>query len=496
LNKKIEEGNGIYIARNSVLFNIPKGNGGFRYTLEFSPLDRIAYHIFGIELINMLDKVLPFNILSHRLNPDKDTLYKPMIEQWNKFINYTRVNSIDSFVIETDLSNYYNNIDISKLKELLIQTASKANLSSDDFLKCSYSIESIISILRKTSFDGMQGLPQNMDISSFLANIYMTPLDDVLSDQFYFRYMDDIRIIVKNRPEANNVMLKVVETLRKYRLAINSSKTRVLEPGTKEHDFFINNFDFDSKKLDAMLNSKKKKFVLESFHEIYNKVIVHLEEKTINERNFRFLNNRLITFLNAKDVAVPQKYKNELADKLIGAINVRPDCADQVCLLAQAIGNNRKLHKNLIEWVINPENHTFEWAVYSIIKILIEQKSGNKELKKFCKENLNDPNISDPIKGISAVYLNNKAKSDITKLFSKDNTFFLQRHLLIALSTEEPQYLRKKNIHRKTLNDFYRVHKILHRATKKSGFQFVMPSARMKQRILIKELGNRWGSGM
>ncbi len=74
-----------------------------------------------------------------------------------------------------------------------------------------------------------------------------------------------------------------------------------------------------------MLNSKKKKYVLESFHEIYRRVILHLENKTINDRKFRFLNNRLITFLNAKDIVVPQRCKNELAEKLIGAINYRPD---------------------------------------------------------------------------------------------------------------------------------------------------------------------------
>ena len=250
----------------------------------------------------------------------------------------------------------------------------------------------------------------------------------------------------------------------------------------------MNNFDVESKKLDAMLNSKKKKYVLESFHEIYRKVINHLENKTINERNFRFLNNRLITFLNAKDVVVPQKYKNGIADKLIGAINVRPDCADQVCSLAQAIGNNRRLHKHLIEWVINPENKTFEWAVYSIIKILIEQKSGNIQLKNFCRENLRNQNVTDPIKGISAVYLNSRTKSSIIKLFSSNNSFFLQRHLLIALSKEEPHYLRKKKIHRYTLNDFYRVHHNLHRLSKKESFQFVRPSERMSQKVLIKEL--------
>lgn len=488
INDKIVRGRGIYVSQKSILFNIPKGNGGFRYSLEFSPLDRIAYHIFGIELISMLDKVLPFNILSHRKNMEKDTLFKPMIEQWNKFTNYTRVNSVGSYIIETDLSNYYNNIDILKLKDLLIHSASRASLSSEEFLRCSYSIESIISILKSTSFDGFQGLPQNMDISSFLANIYMTPLDECLSEQIYFRYMDDIRIIVANRSEANKIMLNVVETLRRYRLAINSSKTKIIEPGTDEHNKFVYDYDFESKKLDVMLNSKKKKYVLESFYEIYNRVITHLEKKTIYEREFRFLNNRLITFLNAIDVVVPKKYKDEIAGKLIGAINVRPDCADQICALAQAVGNNARLHRNLVDWVISPDNQTFEWAVYSIIKILLEQKCASKKLIKFCKMNLNDRNVTDPIKAISAVYLNKRARSSILKLFSKSNSFFLQRHLLIALAYEEPECLRKKKIYMHMLDDFSKSHHNLHRLSKKKDFKFVNPPDQIIHKILIKEL--------
>jgi|GEM_PF-3483824 len=54
INERISKGRGIYIAEKTILFNIPKGNGGFRYSLEFSPLDRLAYHIFGFQLIDLL----------------------------------------------------------------------------------------------------------------------------------------------------------------------------------------------------------------------------------------------------------------------------------------------------------------------------------------------------------------------------------------------------------------------------------------------------------
>jgi hypothetical protein len=490
INERIDKGRGIYIAEKSILFNIPKGNGGFRYSLELSPLDRLAYHVFGFQLIDLLDCVLPYNILSHRKNHDDETLYKPMIEQWNKFINYTRICGKDSYILETDLSNYYDNIDIEKLREELINSASEAKLSSDNFIHCIYLIESIYSILKKLSFDGKKGLPQNRDISSFLANIYMRPLDNCLKDVDYFRYMDDMRIIAKSRADANRYMLIVIETLRKYGLAINSSKTKILAPGEEEHTSFCNDIDLEAKKIDAMINSGRRKYVLESFHEIYQKVIELLEQKKIHERNYRFYANRLITFLNAKDICVPRKYKIELSEKLIGGIDSRPDCADQICALVQAVGSHKRLQENLVKWVINPDNFTFEWAVYSVIKTLTMQNHKSKILQKFCKGQLINKSASESIRGISAVYLNKKGKNEIIDLISKDNSFFLQRHFIVALSMTKPDVLIKKNWIDKVLPDFRGHHGALYKSSLKEDFSYVRQSERLSQRVLIKELNN------
>ncbi|MGZ3814397.1 MAG: RNA-directed DNA polymerase [Mucilaginibacter sp.] len=490
INERINKGRGIYIAGKSILFNIPKSNGGFRYSLELSPLDRLAYHIFGFQLIDLLDRVLPYNILSHRKSHDDETLYKPMIEQWSKFINYTRICGKDSYILETDLSNYYDNIDIYKLREELINAASEAKLPSDEFIHCMYLIESVYSILKNLSFDGKKGLPQNRDVSSFLANIYMRPLDNCLKDVDYFRYMDDIRIIAKSRADANRYMLIVIQTLRKYGLAINSSKTKILSPGDDEHTSFCNDIDFEAKKIDAMINSGKRKYVLESFHEIYQKVIEFLEQKNIHERSYRFYANRLITFLNAKDICVPRKYKIELSKKLIGGIDSRPDCADQICALAQAIGPHKRLQENLVQWVTNSDNLTFEWAVYSVIKTIIMQNYKSSPLQKFCKEHLISTSAPESIRGISAVYLNQKAKNEIINLISKDNSFFLQRHFIIALSMTEPGILMKKNWADKVLPDFRGHHRALYNSSLKEDFSYVRQSERLSQRILIKELSN------
>ena len=183
-------------------------------------------------------------------------------------------------------------------------------------------------------------------------------------------------------------------------------------------------------------------------------------------------------------------YLNELSGKLIGGIDNRPDCADQICALAQAIGPHKKLQDNLVKWVVNPDNLTFEWAVYTVIKTLIMQKCKNRLLETFCKKRLVDPISSDPIKGISAVYLNIKSKSETMRQITNTNSFFLQRHFIIALSKVKPVELRKHKVAGKIIQDYTEHHTNLNKLSSRGDFEYIRGSERLVQRVLIKELNN------
>ena len=77
------------------------------------------------------------------------------------------------------------------------------------------------------------GIPQGSSISAFLANVYMLEFDKSINrivseaDGFYFRYCDDILIIV---PEKNSHIIneaKVTSELAKIKLRLNTKKTDV-----------------------------------------------------------------------------------------------------------------------------------------------------------------------------------------------------------------------------------------------------------------------------
>jgi len=118
------------------------------------------------------------------------------------------------------------------------------------------------------------------------------------------------------------------------------------------------------------------------------------------------------------------------------------------------------------------------------------QNHKSKILQKFCKEQLINTSAPESIRGISAVYLNQKGKNEIINLISKDNSFFLQRHFIIALSMTEPDILRKKNWTNKVLSDFRGNHYTLYKSSSDEDFSYVRKSERLIHRILIKELNN------
>lgn len=75
-------------------------------------------------------------------------------------------------------------------------------------------------------------IPQGVDASSILANLYLHHIDEQFSRMSgveYFRYADDIRIVAKDKITAKMSLGRLIKALRLIGLDINNSKTRVLD---------------------------------------------------------------------------------------------------------------------------------------------------------------------------------------------------------------------------------------------------------------------------
>ena len=141
------------------------------------------------------------------------------------------------FVTRTDIVSYFENIDLGILEAQLRSLLPKQNAIVELLMRILHSWT------RETSTGTTvgRGIPQGNDVSAFLANLYLIPLDDALSDfcqkhkAVWFRYVDDVEVYSKEYSSARDVVLVINDELRSLHLNLQGSKTKI-ESGQELED--------------------------------------------------------------------------------------------------------------------------------------------------------------------------------------------------------------------------------------------------------------------
>lgn len=131
------------------------------------------------------------------------------------------------YIVKLDIQKYFQNIDKSILWEIL-----KRKIKDRKLLWLTREI-----IL---STDGTCSLPLGNYTSQMFANIYLNELDQyakhILKCRYYYRYMDDIVILVKSKTDAKAIYSKIEQyVVSKLKLKLNS-KSRIFR-GTQGVNF-------------------------------------------------------------------------------------------------------------------------------------------------------------------------------------------------------------------------------------------------------------------
>jgi len=127
-------------------------------------------------------------------------------------------------VLSLDISGFYENVQHQVLLDIVRQEALLGPL--DQWL-----LEQLLHSFAKRFHDGPllpQGLPQSYPaLSALLAEIYLLPLDTWLQQLGvpYMRYIDDFRVLVKEKSEATATLLQFEEGLRRLGLSFSREKT-------------------------------------------------------------------------------------------------------------------------------------------------------------------------------------------------------------------------------------------------------------------------------
>ena len=135
------------------------------------------------------------------------------------------------FLAISDIAAYFENIQLPILRDHLLK-----------FFPGDHKIVNLLMHFLETwaikTADGrsqLRGIPQGTQISSFLGNLFLIPLDEVFEDFSqtydikYFRYMDDVRIFAKDYTVARRAIMAMDRELRRLHLNTQSAKTVILD---------------------------------------------------------------------------------------------------------------------------------------------------------------------------------------------------------------------------------------------------------------------------
>ena len=460
---------------NPLLYiDVPKSTLTVRPGSVISIEDRTVLFSIVYLIAPILDKKLPDNVYSYRLKKkkdkkllfkDKDILKFPFLKrrtiqkriniieswygQWTKFIEkavYTFKEEEYKFLAISDISSYFENINISILERILLKYLPKEPKIVN--LLCS-----LLQYWTWPTKHGLmieRGIPQGNDVSSFLANIYLLPLDKELikfekRGSRYFRYVDDVLIFSKKEEIARRAIFVMNDALRELHLNIQGSKTIIkkgeeirqeiddirLTKVSKIIDDMQNNLEMTKEDRDGYINGLK-----EQYKEI------KMKHKIIQGKDLR-LYRRLITGFTLLRCSY-------MVDNILKQIPMNPDFRlmdSSIKYFKNLPLSNKKISNKLIQFLKSPLN-IFSYQEAHTLRILRQLRNIPDEVIEYSKKCLRLKSKHWYIRVQAALLLANldlpsRSLDSLKKLYKKEINLELRRSLVKCLCQLEKEKLKK-----------------------------------------------------
>jgi len=429
--------------------NIPKSNFTLRSALETSISDRVMYHGLGAALVPLYDPLMPWQVFSHRYNDHQlaeKHLFRPGVQSWVAFIGVVRSTLIPDpdepsvfALLSTDLTNYFDNIDIEKLKtaleDLLPEVTGSAALKADARAR----IQTLFQCLDSWTYKPGYGLPQNRDVSSFLANIYMLAVDRAMLGKGYkyFRYMDDIKIACDDSYGARKALKDLSIELRKIGLSVNSKKTVICEPGdVVQIDQCLDTLNTELLELDAIWKTRRVRVISRSFAALRDLTLRLLEDRQVDSREFRFCIARLELLALCEEFAAPAAYFAGITPLIIDALSRFPAATDQLARYLRAVPTGDADLRKIGAHLMHVKKNIYSWQNYRLWVLLAQKDFRDPALVAYAKELVRD-SPDGPTRCGATMYLGATGGLDerlaIADSFHTLETFMGQRNALIAI---------------------------------------------------------------
>lgn len=239
-------------------------------------------------------------------------------EQW-KSLQKKIYNFADDFefLVVTDLTNYYDSIDLNELRRVFV-----SQVEADEVI-----VDLIFKVVEGLSWRpdylpySQRGLPTaNIEPIRLLAHSFLFEVDQILKERTgdsFARWMDDITAGVQAKREGIALLSDVSDVLKSRGLALNLSKTQILSATEAYFHFQIKeNVEIDS--YESIKPSSKKAAVAE--RELWSKYKKHFKDKS--PKAWDKIAKRYITTFGKLE---SDRLLNDLSDRFIANPALRPN---------------------------------------------------------------------------------------------------------------------------------------------------------------------------
>ncbi|WP_206453157.1 RNA-directed DNA polymerase [Aurantimonas marina] len=225
--------NGTYTVRSPSRYYVEKSKGLCRLMVQPRAEDAIVLQCLSDKLYSQIKNQAPsknafFEPKDHSFNQNQEPEYGTF-KSWKDFqseiLKFTKENS---FVVISDISNYYDFIDFTQLRNVVTSLV-RLNETLFDFL-----IHILTALAWQPDFMPPRqiGLPQmDFDGPRLLAHSYLFELDRFMenrSQKNYARFMDDIDAGVDTIKDAKHLLRDTDLVLQSRSLRLNAGKTKIL----------------------------------------------------------------------------------------------------------------------------------------------------------------------------------------------------------------------------------------------------------------------------
>jgi hypothetical protein len=147
-------------------------------------------------------------------------------EMRNKSV--AKLTSAISHVVVTDITGYYENIDIQRVTYDLRSIGVDADC-----------LDLLADCLRRWSAPRGKGIPQGLTASDILAKVYFAPIDRALQhDRIqHLRYVDDLRLFCRSKRAARRAVVRLTELVSQRGLNLQTAKTEILPKTEAKQQF-------------------------------------------------------------------------------------------------------------------------------------------------------------------------------------------------------------------------------------------------------------------